>query len=1316
MNQRSNNERKGQWEKFSDEEPNNAKPPIAGGTLPDNASASVEQQQLDEKRNNQQSVGTNNSDSQENQGRKNTISKVLATQNGKKPYSDIDLSWDKPISNPVSYEVTVHEKSTEKIYGTPIPVPGENETIIGNLSPETEYYFTVIAKYSNESTDEPVRSNAINTLSLPAKLLKVQNVEAHLDTKIPARQINVNWNKPKVKFKKSHYEVFLSCNGNLMTERKHVPKKQMKTYFYNLKSNTTYIACVVTVGKKQNKSEETHSESVTTAKVIRDENFNIQAKGKAHIHTCCSKPEGRVLKSQLEWSLPDLGNEKYNFETVRVSASVEEKDKPRRQLEVSESKKAKSIILKPGRTYTFYVEVTYIDLDNDKQTGAISSHEVTTDIEKPKILDVICHNQEIIVSWIPAQGATRQTLKIGNEKNGFHEVDIMENQNSIKIPMKEPYQYGKTCTFIIQATTANSTSEHSKTLLIGGDSAVKEVTLEKNPNNPQRSLEVRWKSPTNAAEGYQILLYKITLAKTSLSNAYGFSSLASITGTQSALTPPIITTPPSIDMENLNVKNVDRAQTSHRFVELETDTRYCCTVFPKYHKTISQGTTSNEIKTDPRIKQAIEAEANFGKPDKIIHEIKSGQEDDLNVELSWSSIHLGENYKMLHYRVVTKQIKWFKDENIFEKVLDAKDDNVEMPNIKKGQKFVVSFTTFFLDLDSKEKKTKECKYNFTTDPRKTDSQECSWGDGTVIFRWIPVSGAQKYQLLIRDEFMNRALVPDKYSDECQVKIQMSDDLAIGKNCTTRVIVHAESGTKSESEWKVHLIGGNLVPRNVLARRNDENPERCVDVSFATPLKGPADHYEVIAKPAKGKPKRMMIKTNATTFEYLRKGIEYTFIVYAIHADKKSDGSQSNAISTDNGDVTKPMVNIKEATGGKYDFRQSNYSSRTSNVIIPKGEDFGKVRDVKVKITEENDKDIMKLTWIFPSFDNLIKDYKVEHYKIDVRKTHSEGRNYIVNFEKGLQQYTLSNCDLSLGETYTISITTAYEDIDQDVIVLSHPYQEIVHTRPAKPEIIHNGDQNERLKLEWNAVKGVQHYELEIFTENSERPKYTANPSETIWYKNFDENFGYGTTYFAVIKAVGKGNKKNSSKTTKETIGGDLVPRNVMASIKDVKDPNTQAFLNWDEPKQQPKSYEVLCDGNVVGPKFEINGTTCLVSNLKAGTYYLFKVIGIHSIDGQMRKSGGCISNKIQTNPKPRQVKNVTSKRGKEPSTSLEIMWEKVDAEKEDESTMYRVCLTACEIEHEININVTSEFCTVDGLKPATAYLVTVEGGNSIGYG
>ncbi|XP_077973509.1 uncharacterized protein LOC120337147 isoform X2 [Styela clava] len=1237
-------------------------------------------------------------------GGNDVISELQVERNETAPHSAIDVTWTKPKYDPKKYKITILEVDANED-GISSYVEETFHTAV-DLQPSTEYEFTVAAVFSDRHDGLPVYSEIIKTGIPPPELYKAEKVQAEKDPINPYRQIKVTWIKPNVKFKIKHYEVFLKSDTGEKTEV--IKSPETKATFKYLVSNKIYWAYVTTVGKYFHKSKESASTSVRTDPARRITGFDIKASGKPIIEKCTAVEEQNSLMSRFDWKLPDLGIERYNYKLENIVAFVRVIGKEDNYLKVVDGTKAVPIPLKRGKLYEFHLVCSYVDLDNPTlKLQAVEKQVLVTDVGKPSILNVEWDKKKITVKWERGNGASKHFLKVmsgGNIALNEELTSRPPTKQSYTFDMNDYCTYGKSLHFIIKATgEGNNTQISEKNVLIGGDYAVKNVVANKDVVNSRRNILLSWGSPNTFPQGYKINVQEVEQHSWPRSNKL-------------------------ILVDEISV--LEQTQTSYKFTELKTRTEYYFEVSPIYGRQTLDGSISNRIRTDERILHPIEHSHDFGKPEKLIHETRDILHDNLSVELSWSRVDLSENFKLESYHVELLQKGKLYTSSFYTKDLESNQSKIRIPHVKMGYAYDVKFTTFFMDLDTKKVYTAGKDYSFSTSPSQTKIHNCSWDNGVVNFSWDPVNGAKKYQVIIKDEFLQRNLIGTNTNkvtqadDGCQVKVQMTDELCIGRVCMTKVITYTDNNLTSETDWKAHLIGGDLVPRNVKAVTNTENPERCINITFDAPHKGQADEYIIKAKPThKGRTKKMSSKSNSVTYEYLRKGVEYIFLVFAIHNKELSAESPSNAIKTE-GDSSGALVNFGGAKG-TYDLKNATISGSTTNLNVIMGDDFGKVRDLEEKITPNQHNDSVTITWKIPSFDNKSNDYKVEHYIVKIQKqNNNEEKEVVVSFIKGQYEYSTKPYDLELGHTYDISVATLYDDIDRDATYISTAVKSTVHTRPCKPKIVSNiDDKNNELRLEWNDVQGALRYEVDIYTENSENPLFHHdNNKNTTWMRAFDERFGYGTSHKAVITAIGAGNKTNSSETSTKTIGGELVPRNVKATINEEKvtDPNTQVFLTWEQPEKLPNSYKVLLDNKEIKEEnTKFYGISCLVSGLKAGTDYLFKVVGVHFLNNKEVLSGGCFSNKIQTNPTPTQVKNLFGLVGENPSTMVHIKWDKVDAERPDESTMYRVCVTTEDEREDKNyreVYVTSEEVVLTGLEPATTYACTVAGGNSLGYG
>ena len=91
------------------------------------------------------------------------------------------------------------------------------------------------------------------------------------------------------------------------------------------------------------------------------------------------------------------------------------------------------------------------------------------------------------------------------------------------------------------------------------------------------------------------------------------------------------------------------------------------------------------------------------------------------------------------------------------------------------------------------------------------------------------------------------------------------------------------------------------------------------------------------------------------------------------------------------------------------------------------------------LTEEVDKDTLRIIWNPPEFGSYKEDYKVEEYIIEVQTAKSDRRTYSVPFVENRSEYWY-DMELDLGKKYDLSMKTSYEDIDGDSTHFSSGYQ------------------------------------------------------------------------------------------------------------------------------------------------------------------------------------------------------------------------------------------------------------------------------------
>lgn len=90
--------------------------------------------------------------------------------------------------------------------------------------------------------------------------------------------------------------------------------------------------------------------------------------------------------------------------------------------------------------------------------------------------------------------------------------------------------------------------------------------------------------------------------------------------------------------------------------------------------------------------------------------------------------------------------------------------------------------------------------------------------------------------------------------------------------------------------------------------------------------------------------------------------------------------------------------------------------------------------------------------------------------------------------------------------------------------------------------------------------------------------------------------------------------------------------------------------------------------------------------------------------------------RIDISTEPTRVKNVSVKFGNDPSSSIRIYWDEVNAEKKGEVTKYCVSVESVDCAIKREALITTNTLLVQSLQSGTEYNVTVCAGNSDGFG
>lgn len=86
-----------------------------------------------------------------------------------------------------------------------------------------------------------------------------------------------------------------------------------------------------------------------------------------------------------------------------------------------------------------------------------------TDIKPPRIQSISWSQREVIIKWVKADGAKHHVIKLLDEKDNIvHTRPI--NKTLIKLGMTRScgYEYGNTCTCIIEASSENGQMKMDK--------------------------------------------------------------------------------------------------------------------------------------------------------------------------------------------------------------------------------------------------------------------------------------------------------------------------------------------------------------------------------------------------------------------------------------------------------------------------------------------------------------------------------------------------------------------------------------------------------------------------------------------------------------------------------------------------------------------------------------------------------------------------------------------------------------------------------------------------------------------------------------
>lgn len=243
-----------------------------------------------------------------------------------------------------------------------------------------------------------------------------------------------------------------------------------------------------------------------------------------------------------------------------------------------------------------------------------------------------------------------------------------------------------------------------------------------------------------------------------------------------------------------------------------------------------------------------------------------------------------------------------------------------------------------------------------------------------------------------------------------------------------------------------------------------------------------------------------------------------------------------------------------------------------------------------------------------------------------------------------------------------------------------------------------------VKLTWTKVTGATEYR--VFQATSSNGSYTKIDTVTT---NSCTVTGLkaGTTYYYQVKAANAaGAGKASSALSAQTVVN--VPGQV-TGLKASATKDTSVTLTWTKVSGA-KSYRVFQASSSDGSYTKIDTVTtnsCTVTGLKANTSYYYKVKAVN--DGGVGKASSALSVKTTVSV-PGQVTGLKASANK--TTSITLTWTKVSG-----ATKYRVFQASTYDGTYTKIDaVTTNSCTITGLKAGMGYYYKIKAVNAAGVG
>nr|XP_039260802.1 uncharacterized protein LOC120337148 [Styela clava] len=186
-----------------------------------------------------------------------------------------------------------------------------------------------------------------------------------------------------------------------------------------------------------------------------------------------------------------------------------------------------------------------------------------------------------------------------------------------------------------------------------------------------------------------------------------------------------------------------------------------------------------------------------------------------------------------------------------------------------------------------------------------------WEKNKIKVKWEEGKGAIRHVLKVESEgniVLNEELTLTKKQTKQSYTFDMNEYCTYGK--FLRFIIEATGeGKKFQQIEKEVLIGGDYAVKNVVAKKDDQNPKRNIIVLWQSPNTPPQSYkikVQEVQQSWKGSEKLILVneisavKQTQTFYKFieLKTSTEYYFEVAPIYGNQTLDGSISNKIKTD----------------------------------------------------------------------------------------------------------------------------------------------------------------------------------------------------------------------------------------------------------------------------------------------------------------------------------------------------------------------------------------------------------------------------------